>query len=120
SFSIIALKGSHHHYPACFHDGDETRPDPDFGLCQLDAVADRIGDEMDNTVFALATFGHHSIHHLFPTVCHSKLMHLHPLVKSTLEEFQEDMWELTKRQFFTATYRQVARNTPNPFNKQRS
>ncbi|CAG7698769.1 unnamed protein product, partial [Allacma fusca] len=26
SFSIIALKGSHHHYPACFHDGDETRP----------------------------------------------------------------------------------------------
>ena len=39
-FFIIGLTAAHHH-PDIFHDGDRMRDDPDWGLCQLDAVRDR-------------------------------------------------------------------------------
>jgi hypothetical protein len=29
-FALCGLNAAHHH-PTCFHDGDEARPDPDFG-----------------------------------------------------------------------------------------
>jgi len=92
-----------HHYPDSFHDGDEARPDPDFGLCQLDATKNR-SDELHKTLIViLATFGEHCLHHLFPTICHSKLIHIKPIFEDLVKEFKEEsactpvsQWEMYK------------------------
>lgn len=39
-FSFIGLTAAHHH-PDIYHEGDAMRDNPDWGLCQLDAVRDR-------------------------------------------------------------------------------
>lgn len=39
-FIIIGLVAGHHH-PDIYHHGDATRDNPDWGLCQLDAIRDR-------------------------------------------------------------------------------
>ncbi|CAG7828153.1 unnamed protein product [Allacma fusca] len=113
-FGVIGLAASHHH-PVCFHDGDEARPDSDFGLCQLDASSERTDDDRENLLVALTTFGFHPLHHLFPTVCHSKLQYLKPVVKETLEEFEEEINKFPHWQLFTGMYLQAGRNKPNPF-----
>jgi hypothetical protein len=105
-----------HHHPACFHDGDETRPDPDFGLCQLDAVRERSGEVHKNLFVVLTTFGDHSLHHLFPSVCHSKLPNLEAVFKETLKEFMPEPYApLPYIDFFIGAHQQMIRTTPNPF-----
>lgn len=39
-FSFVGLTAAHHH-PDIYHEGDAMRDNPDWGLCQLDAVRDR-------------------------------------------------------------------------------
>ena len=53
---------------------------------QLAAVGDRPNVD-SSTVLASVTFGMHTLHHLFPTVDHSKLGMLLPCFRKTCSEF---------------------------------
>merc|ERR1739848_60323 len=87
SFWLIftSLIASHHH-PYIYHAGDTPRQQTDWGLRQLDATRDV--SKKGNSFFLVATtFGHHTLHHLFPTVDHSKLHLLYPILEETCQEF---------------------------------
>lgn len=111
-FSFIGLTAAHHH-PDIFHDGDKMRDDPDWGLCQLDAVRDRV-EITGNLLFVLTTFGDHTLHHLLPTVDHSKLNSLYPVFLETCKEFKVPFSFMNWPTLFTGRYLQVANITPNP------
>ncbi|CAL8094440.1 unnamed protein product [Orchesella dallaii] len=109
---LVGINAAHHH-PDCFHDGDDPRQDPDFGLCQLDATIEK-AEEIHKTEFAiLTTFGEHPLHHLFPAVCHSKLHLVKPIFEKTLEEFLGRNRSLSQLELFIGTHKQLARMTPN-------
>ncbi|CAG7836518.1 unnamed protein product [Allacma fusca] len=116
AFALIGLAAGHHH-PVCFHDGDEARPDPDFGLCQLDATKDKTDDICENLFVILSTFGNHPLHHLFPAICHSKLHHIKPIMEATVKEFQEDYQRISQLKLVVGLQEQYARNKANAFNK---
>ncbi len=62
------------------------RQETDWGLRQLDSVRDIT--HKDKSLFLVATtFGHHTLHHLFPTVDHSKLHLLYPVLEETCQQF---------------------------------
>nr|CAD7423342.1 unnamed protein product [Timema monikensis] len=111
-FGLIGLNAGHHH-PEVFHDGDTPRKDMDWGLFQLDAVRDR-KEVMSCTFLALVSFGHHALHHLFPSLDHGRLQQLYPALEDTCKEFGipfevSTVWEMLSGQF-----RQLARTEPNP------
>jgi fatty acid desaturase len=56
-------------------------PFSDWGLHQLDCVRDT--KKSPSLFFVVATFGNHALHHLFPTVDHSKLDVLYPVLIKT-------------------------------------
>ncbi|CAL8110466.1 unnamed protein product [Orchesella dallaii] len=115
-FAFVSNNSAHHH-PHCFHDGDESRPDPDFGLCQLDATASKT-DWYHRSLFSvLTTFGEHPLHHLFPTVCHGKLKYLKNVLNETLDEFSEELLQFTQWQLFVGTHQQLRRSVTHKFRK---
>ena len=68
SFWFIFFSGlAAHHDNEVWHDGDIPYPSNDFGICQLEAVKDRI-EIKGNLFLNLTNFGDHGLHHLFPTV----------------------------------------------------
>ncbi|XP_045619074.1 cytochrome b5-related protein-like [Procambarus clarkii] len=81
----LTLAGTHHH-PDIFHEGDVMREDRDFGLCQLDAVRDRV-EVNSNLLLVAVSYGHHTLHHLLPAVDHSKLVYFYPDLYATCKEF---------------------------------
>lgn len=95
-FSTIGLAAGHHH-PNIWHAGDDTCKSTtnninnnidniDWGLFQLSAVGER--PSLDSNLFlSSSSFGRHLLHHLFPTVDHSKLNLLLPILKSTCSDF---------------------------------
>mmetsp|Transcript_35944 Transcript_35944/g.67053 ORF Transcript_35944/g.67053 Transcript_35944/m.67053 type:complete len:566 (+) Transcript_35944:85-1782(+) len=115
TFMTISLATGHHH-PDCWHDGDafntancneaqagatkdkkavppvannrkaSAPPSVDWGLFQLAAVGDRPGID-SSMALAAVSFGRHTLHHLFPTVDHSKLNLLLPVFKQTCRDF---------------------------------
>lgn len=111
-FSLNGFNAAHHH-PDIFHDGDTPRADPDWGICQIDAVRDRI--EINSSKFlGLVTFGDHCLHHIFPTIDHWHLQHLYPVFYETCKEFGitykiGTILDLVKGQFL-----QLARTEGNP------
>ncbi|XP_063225470.1 cytochrome b5-related protein-like [Bacillus rossius redtenbacheri] len=110
-FGVIGINGAHHH-PDVFMDGDAPREDTDWGLAQLDTLKDRT-DVSRNLFLALTQFGHHYLHHLFPTLDHCVLGELYPAVERTLAEFGEKydtttVWDMLRGQFV-----QLARTSPN-------
>ncbi|ODM92570.1 Cytochrome b5-related protein [Orchesella cincta] len=115
-FAFVSNNSAHHH-PLCFHDGDESRPDPDFGLCQLDATASKTDWYHQNLFSVLTTFGDHPNHHLFPTVCHGKLKYLKGVVDETLQEFSEELLQFTQWQLFVGTHQQLRRSVTHKFRK---
>lgn len=111
---LIAINGAHH-IPTCYHEGDELPKRMDFGIFQMSAVVDRhdfINDK-NNHFIDVITFGHHTLHHLFPTIDQGLLRHLEPIFLKTCEEFdlkfrEFSWWTLTVGQF-----RQLFRDKPN-------
>lgn len=102
NFVSIGVNAAHHH-PDIFHEGDAVRVDRDWGLHQLDAVADNTGVS-GNSFLVLTHFGEHSLHHLFPTLDHTILPQLLPIVVDVCKEFNVKLrymsrWELVKGQF---------------------
>lgn len=70
-------------------------------------------EPFDNIFVTLATFGDHTLHHLFPTLDHSII----PLLKDTFEdtcgEFGLDLAPKTYTNFISGQFRQLVRVTPN-------
>ncbi|OXA47486.1 cytochrome b5-related protein [Folsomia candida] len=116
SFWFVFVGFAHHH-PNSFHDGDEARPDPDFGLCQLDATHGKSDNFHKPLLSILTTFGQHPMHHLFPTVCHSKLEALKPIVHQVLAEFEEKLPLLSQFELFMGAQVQMGRSKPNAWRK---
>lgn len=83
-------------------------------LCQLDATKAKTDWYHKPLISVLTTFGEHPMHHLFPTVCHSKLKYIKPIVLETLQEFSEGFPEMTQWELFIGTHLQMARTKPNP------
>ncbi|KAK7080234.1 hypothetical protein SK128_017051, partial [Halocaridina rubra] len=110
-FLFIGIFVAHHH-PEIYHEGDKFRTNPDWGLCQMDAVRDR--NEITGNLFLVSTtFGDHTLHHLLPTVDHSKLDALYPAFFETCEEFNIPFEFLSSWDLLKGKYRQLANNTPN-------
>ncbi|KAL3272610.1 hypothetical protein HHI36_014078 [Cryptolaemus montrouzieri] len=115
-FMVVGVNAGHHH-PELFHDGDATRPkeEMDFGIFQIDAVADRT-EITGSALLVITHFGDHALHHLFPTIDHGKLKFLYPVFKKTCEEFGiewrcESQFEMIKGQYLQLR-RDVNTNPP--------
>lgn len=81
-----------------------------YSLRQLDTVLEK-NDAVHSTLLAISTtFGEHPLHHLFPTVCQSKLSMLKPIFEQTLEEFQTKNRKVTQLELFRGTYQQYMRD----------
>ncbi len=77
--SFTALIATHHN-PIAFHMGDDPMPNRDWGLQQLDSVRD-VSGKNESLFLVATTFGDHLLHHLFPSVDHSKLGLLYPALE---------------------------------------
>lgn len=100
-YGFVGINAGHHHHKN-FHDGDELQS-MDFGIYQLSATIDRI-DVKDSQFMTLTNFGHHVLHHMFPTLDHGLLPQLHDTLISTCQEFESELrefpwWELIRGQF---------------------
>jgi len=125
---LTSINAGHHH-PEVVHDGDAVRRDRDWGLAQLDCVIDR-GDlngvsvsekgqihssaSWWHFVLVLCNFGHHTLHHLFPTVDHLHLRQMYPLLEETLAQFGLSYRVATSAELVGGQFLQLARNVPNP------
>lgn len=84
----------------------------DWGLYSVDTVMER-QELRGNTLLALANFGDHALHHLFPTLDHGILPELYDVFFETLSEFEAEcqyypwFFETIKGQF-----KQLARIEP--------
>ena len=98
-----------HHHPDIYHSGDTPRADTDWGLSQLDTVREI---EKEDLLLVLTTFGHHLLHHLFPSVDHSKLGALYPALHQTLAEEGEVYEFRGAGNMVAGMHKQVARTQP--------
>lgn len=91
------------------------RDNRDWGLFQMDAVADRV--DINRSFFMVLThFGEHTLHHMFPTLDHSVLTKLHPVFAKTCEEYKTKLRISTQLDMFIGYYRQIAKTEPKNFN----
>lgn len=85
TFHNVSLAAGHHH-PHVWHEGDAIPDSMDWGLFQLTSLADR--PDVDASLYLSAvSYGTHTLHHLFPTVDHSKLHLLTGVFEQTCKEF---------------------------------
>lgn len=99
-YSVIAVNAGHHGFEIV-HEGDEFKS-LDYGIYQLGATIDRI-ETNDHLAISLATFGNHTLHHLFPSLDHALLPQLRGVLLETCQEFE---WELKKWTIFRALVEQ--------------
>ncbi|KAL7631277.1 UNVERIFIED_CONTAM: hypothetical protein RMT77_018411 [Armadillidium vulgare] len=84
---FTGLQAAHHHHHM-FHEGDSYPDDKDWGVLQVIATRERGEAFFNGPLFLIAiSFGNHSLHHLFPTVCHSKLFLFQDVFLETCKEF---------------------------------
>jgi fatty acid desaturase len=75
----------------------------DFGIFQMNAVIDW-KDVKWSQFLTLVSFGHHTMHHMFPTIDHGLLPQLTPIFLQTCKEFELELrenpwWPLVVGQF---------------------
>jgi len=109
---IITSVTTTHHHPSLWHAGDEPRQNTDWGLHQLDTVRDL---DKRSLVLVLTTFGHHLLHHLFPSLDHSRLESLYPALWETCEEFGESYPFQTLKSMVGGCHEQLAREKPRSY-----
>ncbi|KAK6621298.1 hypothetical protein RUM43_011604 [Polyplax serrata] len=110
-FTFIGFTAAHHH-PEIYHDGDYLGNNRDFGVLQLAAVRDR-SDVDGNYVLTTLMFGNHAMHHLFPTIDHSKLYDLNPVLEETCREFNINFKPMTVKNMLLGMFQQLVRNYTN-------
>lgn len=106
---IITSVTTTHHHPSLWHAGDQPRLDTDWGLHQLDTVRDL---DKRSLLLVLTTFGHHLLHHLFPSIDHSRLEALYPALWETCQEFGESYPFQTLHTMVDGCHRQLTREQP--------
>jgi len=122
-YMLVIQKTTTHHGPELYHAGDELRHDRDWGLHMLDTTRDMDKSEQNYGVMSkplvYTTFGNHLLHHMFPTVDHSKLDKLYPALFETLAEFGEKFDFKTLPELLSDYHAQLDRTEPktNIFNK---
>ena len=84
-FHNISL-GAGHHNPLVWHQGDTIVDSLDWGLFQIISVA-RFETVDKNLFLTSVSFGNHALHHLLPSVDHSKLPLLRDTYELTCKEF---------------------------------
>ena|SRR3990167_1008836 len=110
-FSFIGLIAAHHH-PDIWHHGDTLKYNSnDWGIRQIEAVRDR-KDVTGNLFLVVTMFGDHTLHHLFPTVDHSKLKYLYPVLIETCKDFNIDFKFYSIFELALGKYKQLARSQP--------
>lgn len=113
AYGFIGINAGHHH-DNIFHDGDELKS-MDFGLYQLAATIDKI--EVKGSHFlTLTNFGHHVLHHFFPTLDHGVLPQLHETFISTCLEFETEMREFPWWKLILGQFKQLLRTEPITIN----
>ena len=85
------------------------RKDTDWGLRQIDSTRD-VTNKGDYYFLVATTFGHHTLHHLFPTVDHSKLHLLYPVFEETCKEFGLTFKTIPQYEMFLGLHLQMMRN----------
>lgn len=80
---------------------------------QLDTIMDNT-DLRKHHLLALTHFGHHALHHLFPTLDHGVLPQLYPILFETMNEFEVDLESNPWYHCVSGQFRQLARIEPNP------
>ena len=85
------------------------RKDTDWGLRQIDSTRD-VTNKGDYYFLVATTFGHHTLHHLFPTVDHSKLHLLYPVLEETCKEFGLTFKTVPQLEMFLGLHLQMMRN----------
>lgn len=89
------------------------RDDLDWGIYTLDTVMDNT-DLRKHHFLALTHFGHHALHHLFPTIDHGILPRLYPVLFKTMNEFEVELDEYPWYHHVYGQFRQLTRVEPNP------
>lgn len=107
---VFGLNAGHHH-PDVTHEGDELPKGMDFGVFQMNAVIDR-NDIKQSHFIALVTFGHHTLHHLFPTLDHGLLPQLHDVFISTCKDFELELREYPWWPLIVGQFQQLVRTKP--------
>lgn len=108
-YGFVAINAGHHH-KEIFHDGDELKS-LDFGIYQLAATIDR-DDVKDSLFLTLTTFGHHTLHHFFPTLDHALLPQLHEIMVATCLEFEGELREFPWWKLIVGQFEQLTRTEP--------
>lgn len=106
-FAVIGINAAHHH-PDIAHSGDALREELDFGIYQLETVMDR-SDLKVSDFLVLTHFGHHALHHLFPTLDHGMLPHLYDIFYETCAEFETVLSECSWFHHLVGQHKQLAR-----------
>ena len=108
-----------HHHPLVYHAGDYQHPGTrDWGIHQVDSVRDV--KKTPNLFLVSTTFGNHILHHLFPTVDHSKLDLLWPAFSETCLEFGIEYSFMGAGDMLRGMHLQIMRETPTTFEERES
>lgn len=83
----------------------------DFGIFQLNCVIDR-RDLKQNQFYTLIAFGHHTLHHFFPTLDHGILPQLHEIFLETCKEFEIELREYSWWPLIVGQFEQLVRESP--------
>lgn len=94
---------------------NDFRDDLDWGIYSLDTIMDNT-DLRKNHLLALTHFGHHAMHHLFPTIDHGLLEGLYPTLFETMREFEVDLESYPWFHHIYGQFRQLARVDVNSLN----
>lgn len=78
---------------------------------ELEAVMDR-SDINDSHFKVMTFFGHHSLHHLFPTVDHAVLEHLYPVFLEHCDKYRANFKVTTQLDLFIGQIRTTLKTRP--------
>ena len=83
---------------------------------ELQSVMDR-PEVNDNYFKVLTLFGHHSLHHLFPTLDHAVLGHLYPVFLQHCEKFKANFRMLSQLELFLGQIKMTLKTEPTLLSK---
>ncbi|XP_026496872.2 cytochrome b5-related protein-like [Vanessa tameamea] len=111
TFFTIGSNAAHHH-PKIFKDGDQISDvTPDWGMHELEAVMDR-PDINDNHFKVMTFFGHHALHHLFPTLDHAVLKYLYPVFLENCKKFRANFRLTSQLDLFLGQIKMTHKTEP--------
>lgn len=112
-YGFLSVNAGHHHTQV-FHEGDDLKS-LDYGIYQLSATIDR-NDVKSSLFLTLTHFGHHTLHHFFPTLDHAVLPQLEETFLSTCLEFEVELREYPWWKLIVGQFQQLGRNKKRSIN----